>query len=39
MCLQVQVVEAMEFAVYRDDIEHVILDNLQVICGAIFIVF
>jgi hypothetical protein len=25
-----QVVEAMEFAVYRDDIEHVILDNLQV---------
>lgn len=25
-----QIVDAMDFAVYRDDIQHIILDNLQV---------
>jgi hypothetical protein len=25
-----QVLEAMDFAVYRDDIQHIVIDNLQV---------
>ena len=36
LCSSDQILEAMDYAVYRDDVKHIILDNLQVCIRSIW---